>query len=64
VLPWSRRPVQHLEQQVDVVEVQARGRLVEDEERAAGVALGQLERELHALRLAAGQRRGALPSLM
>ena len=45
--------VQHLEQQVDVVEVQARGGLVEDEERAPGVALGQLQRELHALRLAA-----------
>ena len=32
------------------------GRLVEDVERAAGVALRELERELHALRLAAGQR--------
>ena len=53
--------VQHAQQQVDVVEVQPRGRLVEDVERAAGVALGQLERELHALRLAAGERGGALP---
>ena len=54
------QPVQHGEQQLDVVEVQAGRRLVEDVERAAGVALRQLERELHALRLAAGQRRRRL----
>ena len=50
------QPVQHGQQQLDVVEVQAGRRLVEDVERAPGVALGQLERELHALRLAAGER--------
>ena len=52
--------VQHVQQQLDVGEVQAGGRLVEDVERAAGVALGQLERELDALRLAARERRRAL----
>jgi peptide chain release factor 3 len=55
--------VQHLEQHLDVLEVQAGGRLVEDVERAAGVALGQFQRQLDALRLAAGQRGGALAEL-
>ena len=57
------QPVQHAQQQVDVVEMQARGGLVEDVERAAGVALGELERELHALRLAARERGRALAEL-
>jgi hypothetical protein len=56
--------VQHLEQQVDVGEVQAGGGFVEDVERAAGVALAQLQRQLHALRLAARQRGGAWPRRM
>jgi hypothetical protein len=60
VLPGVAQLVQHLQQQVDVGEVQAGGRLVEDVQRAAGVALGQLERELDALRLAARQRGRAL----
>ena len=55
--------MQHVEQLLDVVEVQAGRRLVEDVERAAGVALGQFARQLHALRLAAGQRRRALAEL-
>src|SRR6185503_14479048 len=36
------------------------GRLVENVERAAGVAFGQLRGELHALGFATGQRCGAL----
>jgi hypothetical protein len=56
--------VQHLEQQVDVGKVQAGGGLVQDVERAAGVALGQLQRQLDALRLAARQRGGALAQRM
>src|SRR5476651_674281 len=43
------QPVQHREQQVDVVEMQAGGGLVEDEERAPRVALGKLQREFHSL---------------
>jgi hypothetical protein len=43
--------------------MQAGGRLVEDVERAAGVALGQLQRQLDALRLAAGERGGRLAEL-
>src|SRR5258708_27374704 len=43
--------------------MQAGRGLVEDEERAPGVALGKLERELHALRLAARERGRALPEL-
>ena len=35
--------MQHVEQQLDVVEVQARGRLIQYVERAAGVALGEFE---------------------
>ena len=45
--------LQHLEQQIDVGKVQAGGRLVQDVERAAGVALAEFQRQLHALRLAA-----------
>src|SRR5262249_7600238 len=39
--------MEHFEEHVDVVEVQARGRLVQDEERAPRIALGKLERELY-----------------
>ena len=53
-------PVQHLEQPLDVGEVQAGRRLVEDVERAPGRDLRQLGRELDALRLAARQRRRRL----
>ena len=52
--------VEHLEQLADVVEVQAGGGLVEEVERAAGLPLGELAGELHALRFAAGERGGAL----
>ena len=52
--------LQHDEQLAHVVEVQAGGRLVEDVERAPGAAALQLARELHALRLAAGERRRRL----
>jgi hypothetical protein len=45
--------VQHLEEFPDVLEVQARRRLVEDVEGAARRPLGELARELDALRLAA-----------
>ncbi len=45
------------------LEVQAGGRFVEDVERAAGVALGQFQRQLDALRLAAGERGGRLAEL-
>jgi hypothetical protein len=55
--------VQHLQQQRDVGKVQAGGRLVEDVERAAGVAFAQFECQLHALRLAARQRRRGLAEL-
>ena len=55
--------MQHFEQLRDVVEVQARRRLVQDVERAAGRAARQLLGELHPLRLAAGQRRRLLADL-
>src|SRR5690349_3644732 len=48
--------VQHREQHFDVVEVQPRGRLVEYVQRTTGVALGQFQGELDALRLAARER--------
>jgi uncharacterized Fe-S cluster-containing radical SAM superfamily protein len=44
--------VQHLQQHAHVVEVQARGGLVQDVQRAAGVALAQFQRQLHTLRFA------------
>src|SRR3954468_16837377 len=52
--------VQHLEQALDVGEVQAGRRLVEDVQRRAGRDLGQLGGQLDALRLAARQRRRRL----
>ena len=52
--------VQDLEQLAHVVEVQAGGGLVEQIEGAAGLALGELAGQLHALRFAAGERGGAL----
>ena len=52
--------VQDVEQALDVGEVQAGRRLVEDVERAPGGDLRQLGRELDALRLAARQRRRRL----
>src|SRR3954466_14833668 len=41
------------EEELDVVEMQARGGLVEDVQGTPGIALGELERELDALRFAA-----------
>jgi hypothetical protein len=55
--------VQHFQQLGDIVEMQARGRFVEDVERAAGRAPGQLLGELDPLRLAARQRRRLLADL-
>ena len=52
--------VQHSQQQVDVVEVQAGGRLVEYVQGTSGVALGEFERQFDALRFAARQRGRAL----
>ena len=52
--------VEHVEQPLDVGEVQAGGRLVEDVERVAGRDLGELGRELDPLRLAAGELRRRL----
>ena len=47
VLPASTKSVQHLQQQLDVGEVQAGGRLVEQIEGAAGAFLHQFAGELH-----------------
>src|SRR6185295_12707339 len=50
------QPRQHAEQALDVREMQAGSRLVEDVERAARGAARQLAGELDTLRLAAGER--------
>src|SRR5918994_7596749 len=55
--------MEHVEQLLDVGEVQARRRLVEDVERPPGRDLGQLRSELHPLRLATGERRRGLAEL-
>ena len=53
--------VEGVEQLVDVVEMETRRRLVEDEHHVAfGALLRQERRELHALTLAARKRRGGL----
>ncbi len=55
--------VQYLEKLVDVSQVQARGRFVQDIEGAAGGPFTQFPGKLQALGLAAGQRGGGLPQL-
>src|SRR5207245_1233686 len=52
--------LQNVEKFSHVVEVQAGGGLVEDVERAAGLALGELASQLDALGLAAGKGGGGL----
>src|SRR6266478_3479059 len=52
--------VQDVEKFSHVVEMEARGGLVEDIERAASLALGKLARELDALGFTAGKSRGGL----
>ena len=52
--------VEHVEQQADILEVEARRRFVENIERAARIALRQLGGELDALALAARERRAGL----
>src|SRR5689334_5037073 len=54
------QPVNHFQQQRDVVKMQARGRFVKNVQRATSVALAQFQRELDALGLAARQRGGRL----
>jgi hypothetical protein len=48
------------EEHLDIREVEAGRRFVEDVERAAGRLARELARELHSLRLAAGERRRRL----
>src|ERR1700730_8168267 len=55
--------VQYFQQFLHVVEMQARGRLIQDVERAPRGALAQFLREFHALSLAAGQRRRLLADM-
>src|SRR5439155_13135151 len=55
--------LQRLEQLLDVREMEAGRRLVEDVERATGRDLAELRRELDALRLAARERRRRLAEL-
>ena len=60
---FVHQPVQHLEQQAHVLEMETRRRLIEDVQRAAGIALRQLGGELDALRLAAREGRGRLSEM-
>src|SRR5262245_20220661 len=53
-------PIEHLEQLLDVREVQPRRRLIQDVERTAGGAAAELGGELHALSLPTRQRGGRL----
>ena len=62
-VPAVDQPVEHGEQLLHVVEVEAGGGLVEDVEGAAGAHPGQLPRQLDALGLAAGEGGGGLPEL-
>ncbi len=55
-VPGVAQPVEHVEEKLDVVEVQAGGRLVQDIERSSGIPLGELQGELHALGFAPGER--------
>ena len=55
--------LQNIHKPVDICDMQAGGRLVEDIDGLSGRALRQLGRQLGALRLAAGQRGGGLAEL-
>ena len=55
--------VEHVQQPARVFEVEPRRRLVQDVERPAGAAAGQLPGQLHPLRLAAAEGRRRLPQL-
>ena len=56
-VPQCGEAVKHIEQLANVVEMQARGRLVQDIQRLARPLLDQLASQLDPLRLAAGKRR-------
>ena len=60
-VPLLDETVEDLEQLVDVVEVQARRRLIEDVERLARVGACQLGRQFHPLRFAPRECRRGLP---
>jgi len=60
-IAFIAQAMQHVQQLLHVMEMQTRGRLIEDVERASGGALGELTREFHALRFAAGEGGGVLP---
>ncbi len=55
--------VENFKQLADIVEVEAGGGLVEQVEGAAGLALGELAGQLHALRFAATERCRALAEM-
>ena len=55
--------LKHLDQAVDIRDMQTRGRLVEDVDRPSCGPPGQLRRQLDALRLAAGERGRRLADL-
>jgi len=59
-IAFVRELMQDREQAVDVVEMQAGGRFVQDIQSLAGGAAGQLIGQLDPLRLAAGQGGGRL----
>ena len=63
VLPRRDEAVEHVEEFFYVVEVQAGGGLVQDVERAAGLAARKFAREFRALGFAAGKRGGGLAEL-
>src|SRR5690348_1808418 len=50
------QPVQYFQKQIDILEMESGGGLVEDIERAAGIALGKLQRKLDALGFPARKR--------
>ena len=58
-----RQPAQYVQEVMNVGEMQARGRLVEQIQRVSGCRLTQLGRELDALGFAAGKSRRGLTQL-
>ena len=63
VLPRSVKPIEHLQKLLDVIEVQARGGLIQNVKRAARLASAEFAAQLDALRLAAGKRGGRLAQM-
>ena len=57
-IAFFHQPVEHIEQSLDVGEMETGGRFIENKDRLARVALSQFRSQFHALTLPSGERGG------